>query len=333
MRFAALGRTNWLYDSVLACVNEGHEAVLIGTCAAAPEYSVKENDFKKLANKLKCPYFCDPNLNAPMNLKKIRMCGAEVAISVNWLSMIGQEILDQFPRGIVNAHAGDLPRYRGNACPNWAILNNESNVVVTLHKMSQNLDAGPILLQRSIPVNEDTYIQDIYRFMAENIPRMFIQLLDGFSTNAIDEKHQSHKASDSLRCFPRIPQDGEIHWDRPAEELARLVRASSRPFVGAYTFLGQKKMAIWRAYAEKLKCTCLGVPGQVIEVRRETGEVAVLTGQGLLVMQEIQIQKGASGAASKFIRSTRTRLGLDVGAYLMALEDRMIRIGAQLRRK
>ena len=333
MKFAALGRTHWLYDSILACVNGGHDAVLIGTCKAAPEYTVQANDFKRLARKLKCPFFCETNLNETASLEMIRTSGAEIALSVNWPGLIDSRILKMFPRGIVNAHAGDLPRYRGNACPNWAILNNESKVVITLHKMVKELDAGPILLQGSFPINEDTYIQDIYRFMSENIPRMFIQLLDGFTTNAIDEIRQSHKASDSLRCFPRISQDGEIHWDRPADELARLVRASSRPFAGAYTFWGQKKMTIWRAYAEKVKCPCSGVPGQVIEVRREAGTVAVLTGQGLLVLQEIQIQKGAPGAASKFIRSTRTRLGLDVGAYLMALEDRMSRLEARMRRK
>ena len=333
MKFAALGRTNWLYDSILASVKQGHEVVLIGTCQAAPEYTVNESDFKKLARQLKCPFFCDADINASKNLEKIRACGAEVAISVNWTALIDQKFLSLFPQGVINAHAGDLPRYRGNACPNWAILNNESKVVVTLHKMVQELDAGPILLQRSVPIDENTYIQDIYQFMSENIPGMFVQLLDGLTTRAIHEKPQSKKASDLLRCFPRRPQDGEIFWNRPADEIARLVRASSRPFAGAFTFHGLEKIVIWRAHAKKLPEPCAGVPGQIIEVRQNTGEVVVLTGRGVLVLQEIQKRKGVPGPASQLIQSTRMRLGMDVIAYVEDLEKRMARLEKRVLKK
>jgi methionyl-tRNA formyltransferase len=84
-------------------------------------------------------------------------------------------MLNQFKYGIINAHAGDLPRFRGNACPNWALLVNENKIVLTLHKMTVDLDAGPILLQRQYPLNTNTYIKDIYEFLSENVPTMFVQ--------------------------------------------------------------------------------------------------------------------------------------------------------------
>ena len=93
-----------------------------------------------------------------------------MAISVNWPNLLTPEVLDLFPDGVWNAHAGDLPRYRGNAAPNWAILSGEDAVILTIHRMSAGLDEGPILAQRSFPLDETTYISDVYAFLDEAVP-------------------------------------------------------------------------------------------------------------------------------------------------------------------
>jgi methionyl-tRNA formyltransferase len=331
MKFAALGRTQWLYDSIRACAAAGHECVLIGTCAAAPEYTVTEKDFERLAAELGCPFFCDSAINRPDYVRLARESGAEVAISVNWLTMIGEEMIRVFRHGIVNAHIGDLPRYRGNAVANWAILAGEREVVLTLHQMTTELDAGPILLQRAFPLSSATYIADVYRFFAENAPPMFVELLDGLAAGTIRPRPQPTDPALSLRCLPRLPRDGEIDWRQPAEFLARLVRASAEPFAGAYSFVGLEKVTVWRAHAEKLPHPHLGVPGQVVEIRRSTGEVAVLTGDGLLVLEEIETASSGRGRAAEIIRSSRVRLGMDVAAEIDQLRRRIEALEAQCR--
>src|SRR2546430_4533 len=122
MKVAALGRTHFLYDAIVEVAKRGHQVVLIGTSSASPEYARTERDFAQLAQELGSVFFCDTRL---ANLDIFRLLSeskAEIGISANWLTLVPAKVLDLFPCGVINAHGGDLPRFRGNAVPNWAIL-------------------------------------------------------------------------------------------------------------------------------------------------------------------------------------------------------------------
>jgi methionyl-tRNA formyltransferase len=312
MKFAALGRTKWLYDAITLCAERGHTPVLIGTCPAAPEYTVGEDDFRRLAETLGCDFLCDTNLDRPDYVRRIRDASPDVAISVNWMTVLGSELLNAFPLGVINAHAGDLPRFRGNACPNWAILAGEPRIVLTLHRMTAELDAGPIFLQRPFEIGEDTYIGDVYRFLDANIPVMFRELLDGLADDAIAPREQPADPALALRCFPRRPEDGLIDWSRTACEIGRLVRASAEPFAGAYTYLDGERLTVWRARPISPSEAYMAVPGQVIERRTPDGEVLVATGDGFLAIQQVGLPAGPREPATDVIRSTRARLGMRI---------------------
>ena len=322
MKVAALGRTRMLYDSIQAVRDAGHEIVLIGTCAAAPEYGVTAREFRSLARRLACPFFDDARINRPERLKQIGRARADAAISMNWLTLMGDGVLGAFRHGVINAHAGDLPRYRGNACPNWAILSGEQDIALTLHRMAPELDAGPVLLQRRLPLNDAVYIGDVYRFMEANVPAMFVEVLNGLEAGTISARPQPDDPAASLRCFPRHPQDAQIDWARSAEHLARLVRASAEPFAGAYTWLNGRKLVVWRARAGRLPYPYLGSPGQVAEIRAKDGSVAVVCGDGVLVLEVVQPAGGKRGPASTAIGTARARLGLDLAAELDRLRRR-----------
>jgi len=308
MRFAALGRTRMLYDAVRACAAAGHEPVLIGTCAPAPEYGVGEAEFERLADELGCPFFAGADANRPEVVDLARQARADVAISMNWLTLLGPELRSCFGHGVINAHPGDLPRYRGNAAPNWAILNGEREVVLTLHEMSDDLDAGPVLLKRGFPLGEDTYVSDVYAFLATAVPEAFVGALTGLGAGTLRPEPQPDDPALALRCFPRRPEDGRLDWTQGAEQLARLVRASGEPFAGAFTYLDDgRRVTVWRARAAPLPGPVLGVPGQVIAADRAAGTVDVLTGDGALVLSEVELD-GVRGPASDAVTSLRTRL-------------------------
>lgn len=300
--------------------------VLVGTAPAAPEYSVGPEDFAALAREMGAAYFCDPAVNRPQYLRMAEESGAAVAISVNWPTLIRKQMLDRFDHGVVNAHAGDLPRFRGNATPNWAILAGEQRVVLSLHRMVERLDAGPILAQRAFPLTNQTYVGDVYRFLSQAVPELFVEVLHRLETSTLVPREQPDDPALSLRCFPRRPSDGELDWNQPAHHLARLVRASAEPFAGAYSFLETNKVAVWRAHPERLAYPYLGVPGQVVQIRTATGEVVVLAGDAVLVLEEVETSSGGRTTAAEQIRSTRARFGAPVGTNVAELLRRVQRL-------
>jgi UDP-4-amino-4-deoxy-L-arabinose formyltransferase/UDP-glucuronic acid dehydrogenase (UDP-4-keto-hexauronic acid decarboxylating) len=329
VRFAALGRTRIFLDAVLACAGAGHEPVLVGTCAASPEYGVGESDFQRLAERFGCPFFADADANRPEILDLAAHARADVAISMNWLTMIGPDLRSRFAHGVINAHAGDLPRYRGNAVPNWAILNAEREVVLTLHLMSDELDAGPVLLKQGFPLTDDTYIGDVYEFLAAAVPDAFVRALDGLEQGTLRAQSQPDDPALALRCHPRRPEDGLLDWRQPAETLARLVRASAEPFGGAFTHLNGRRLTVWRARASTPATAVVGVPGQVIAIDRSAGTIEVLTGHGTLVVAEVEAD-GVRGPAGEAVSSLRTRLGLNAQLELERIAERLAALEAEL---
>ncbi|PPJ63036.1 hypothetical protein [Cuspidothrix issatschenkoi] len=152
---------------------------------------------------------------------------------------------------------------------------------------------------------------------------MFVELLDGIANSNIIPQEQPSDPALSLRCFPRLPQDGEINWQQSAQDLAKLVRASAEPFAGAYSFLNGEKVTIWRVHPEPIDYPYLGVPGQVIEIRYETKEVAVLTSDGMLILEEIETLKKGRRRSSDIIKSCRVRLGMNVSDEISQLKQRI----------
>jgi methionyl-tRNA formyltransferase len=146
MKVAIIGRTQILYDTVLKLIDAGHSINVVVTAKASPEYTKKEGDFVKLCKSHKIPCFITPKLEGPALCRLL--AGSDIGVSINWVSIMNQKDISYFKLGILNAHFGDLPRYRGNACPNWAIINGEKDVTVSMHFMEGGmLDCGKVILQ------------------------------------------------------------------------------------------------------------------------------------------------------------------------------------------
>jgi len=272
----ALGRSQFLYESIRALAAMGYDIILIATSKASPEYTRNAADFEQLAAEVGADY---RYFQKPSDINTIHH-DCEVGISVNWHTILSPAFIQSFPKGIINAHMGDLPRYRGNACPNWAIINGEKKITITLHQMSAELDAGIMLAKAHYHMTPETYITDIYEHAETIIPRMFVDVLN----SPVKGKKQFGRP---LRCYPRLPSDNHIDWNQDANQIHRLIRASSHPFSGAYTHLNGTQLTIWRAHTEQPTFDYLAVPGQVLE-RRKDGSVAVATGDGWLIMDEYE---------------------------------------------
>jgi methionyl-tRNA formyltransferase len=328
MRVAVLGRTKMLYDAIECLKKAGHEIALIGTCQAAPEYDVTEIDFEKKAKELSVPFFCHANINTPEMMETIKAADADIAVSMNWLTLIPEKVMKLFPYGILNAHCGDLPKYKGNACPNWAIIKGEKEFAITIHFMAEELDSGDIVIKKYYPITEDINITDIYQIAEQEIPQLFVLAIDKIQKSG-GGSPQSDRPEDKLRCYPRIPTDSLIDWSWSCDEISKVVRASAKPFSGAYTFYNDIKLHIMKCTKKAYEYPCYVYPGQVIAVDRRNGTVEIAAGDGIIVVEKIVINDEEYQAAD-ILKSTRIRLNYCLQEEIYGLKKQITELKEQI---
>lgn len=322
MRVAILGRTQMLYDTMEALQKAGHEIVIIGTCKAAPEYEIDEHGFEKKAEEIQVPFFCNANLTLPHIVDLLKASRPDIAISINWLTIIQEQTMELFPYGILNGHPGDLPRYRGNASPNWAIINGEEKIGVAVHFMEAgSLDSGDIVVKEFIDVSPHTTVGDIYKQLDILFPKMFVEAID--KIEQMGEKAgipQSKKREDVLRGYPRIPSDSCIDWNSGCLEIDRLIRASGQPFQDAYTFLnGKEKIYIQKADVAAYEFPSLTACGQVVVRDCENDCVGIAAKDGVIMIRKISDENHEQCRVTEKIRSMRDRMGMDIPGKIYEL--------------
>ncbi len=186
MKIAVLGRTRWLLDTGRALMAAGHDIVAVATAKSEPFYGCGPEDFASLASDAGAVGFGVVSLSDVAVRERLRACGAKLAVSINWPTIVGADVIGLFPRGVVNAHCGDLPRYRGNACPNWAILNDEPRIGLCAHMMEPNeVDAGAVILRDYFPVSTDTYIGDVYAWLNQRVPALLVEAIEGLDAGRL----------------------------------------------------------------------------------------------------------------------------------------------------
>ncbi len=311
VRFALIGRSEWLFDAGKSLLGRGHELALVVTAREAPEYRVKEADFKELAASCGCPFLHTGAINSPASLRFIEGAAPiDIGISINYPGILSQEVLDKFPHGVLNAHGGDLPRYRGNACQAWAILNGETHIGLCVHRMlGGELDSGDILARVRLPLLEATRIGEVQAWMAVEIPSLMVLALERLEANPeFTLETQSTSPIPPLRCYPRRPEDGRIDWASPALHLVRLVNASSEPYPGAWCLLEGEPFVVWRAECLEDGEQFCAIPGQVASYNGATGSLAVCTGEGKLLILEATYRGTRTGRPGDLVSSMRSRL-------------------------
>lgn len=287
MRVAIIGRTEILYNTSKLLEKEGCQIVCILTAKEAPEYTKTVEDFKVLAMKWKIPFLVGSKITEHADI--LRQVNAEIAVSINYTGVIPQSIIDIFPLGILNAHGGDLPRYRGNACQAWAILNGEGHIGLCIHKMvGGELDSGDIIARDYLNINHNTKIAIILDWMRKRTPNLILEALIQLKNNPhFFLEQQSANPKDTLRCYPRNPTDGKINWSQSAIDILRLVNASNKPFSGAFCYFESDRLIVWDAELVDDDEIFCAVPGQITKVGDGFVEVACLSGKLRILNIEI----------------------------------------------
>lgn len=199
----------------------------------------------RVSADMELPVFAPENVNHPLWIERIREMKPDVIFSFYYRDMLSEELLAIAPKGAFNLHGSLLPKYRGRAPINWALLNGESETGVTLHKMVAKADAGDIVAQEKVAITDtDTglTLHAKVRDAAEVLLDKTLPLIEAGSYKAVAQDE-----SQATYFGRRTAQDGQIDWNRSAKEINCLIRAVTEPYPGAFTYLGARKMIIWRA--------------------------------------------------------------------------------------
>ncbi|MBE8595820.1 bifunctional UDP-4-amino-4-deoxy-L-arabinose formyltransferase/UDP-glucuronic acid oxidase ArnA [Xenorhabdus sp. BG5] len=228
-----------------ALVNAGFEVQAVFTHTDDPNENHFFSSVARIGADLGLPVFAPENVNHPLWVERIREMKPDVIFSFYYRNMLSQEILSLAEKGAFNLHGSLLPKYRGRAPINWAVLHGETETGVTLHKMLEKPDAGDIIAQQVVQIDEN----DTSLIIHGKIREATVELLDRTLPQIKSGHYPSIPQDESQATYfgRRTAEDGEIVWNKSAKEINNLVRAVTEPYPGAFTFLSERKITIWRS--------------------------------------------------------------------------------------
>jgi methionyl-tRNA formyltransferase len=245
----------------------------------------------------------------------IRDLAPECVVVSSYDRILSAELLESCR--FVNVHYAPLPRYRGRANVNWAIINREPETAISVHVLTPELDAGPILLQQRVPIGPDDTVTELYARL-NDVQRASLAIaverhLDGDPGIPQDD-------ADATYGCTRLPADGEIDWSRSTEDVYALVRALVEPYPGAFTYLDGRRMIVWEARPAASPAQWAGrVRGRVVGRSGAEGWADVLTGDGVLRLISVEPEGEERQPAASAVASVRATLGLRAADLLERL--------------
>lgn len=273
----AVGSTEVVLDAFAAA--QGWAVPLVVTLPL--ELQSRHSDFVDLgpqADALGSKVLRTSKTNDADTLQAIRDAGPDYIFVVGWSQLCKSEFLAIRPRKVIGYHPAALPRLRGRAALPWTILLDEKITAGSLFWMEEGTDDGDLLAQSYFHLAPDETAAELYdKHMAAlraMLDECLPQLASGKETRRVqDERYATWAAK-------RTPRDGLIDWSQDARSIDRLVRAVGKPYPGAFTFDGDRKLVIWSSTPIDGPSRYHAAPGQI--VARQDGTLVVQTGSGLL---------------------------------------------------
>lgn len=252
-----------------------------------------DEDLADTARRLGLPVFQPPRCNSPEFVDQVVKLAPDLNLSVSYDQIIRPPLLTVAPRGFLNVHAGKLPFYRGRSVINWAILNGETEIGLTVHFMDEGIDTGDILLQRTAPISWTDAYGDVLARVTAAIPALVADAVRLVESGDFTRRHQSHLEGSYFRR--RGPGDEWIHWPDTSVNIYNKIRAISKPAPGACTIFEGRRMVVWRASYDPAWPKSSGSPGIVTEVVPGRG-IRVATGDSTILLERVQFSEEAGEA-------------------------------------
>jgi methionyl-tRNA formyltransferase len=309
MKIVFMGTPQAAVASLERLVRDRHEVVAVYTQPDKPAgrgNKITASAVKQFAVENDLPMFQPAKIRTREALEEFRSHAADVAIVVAYGRILPETYLKAFPMGAINVHFSLLPKYRGAAPVNWAIVHGEKKTGVTTMQMDAGLDTGPILMQRETAIGENENAIDLMQRLSVLGADLLSETLSGF--DGLTPRAQLE--SDASFAPLMKKEDGLISWMLNARDITNRVRGF-QPFPTAFTYYHGKKLTIWRAAPASAEHT-QRPPGEIISAAGE--ELLVFCGgDSVLRIEELQPEGKRRMGARDFINGVRPRLGEILG--------------------
>lgn len=305
-----MGTPSVAVPSLERLLQDGHDVAAVYTQPDRPSgrgNKITFSPIKECAFKHNLPVLQPVKIRTPEALDEFRSFKADAAVVVAYGRILPETFLHAFPSGAINLHFSLLPKYRGAAPVNWAIVNGECETGVTTIQMDAGLDTGPILSQQSTAIVADETAVDLMERLSFLGADLLSETLSGLSR--IEPKVQDHSNASFAPIMKR--EDGLIDWRLTAKDIANRVRGF-QPFPTAFTFNNGAKLTIWRAFPVENTTGTNGIAGSVLEARGDN-LVVNCGGDSCLRIEELQLEGKLRMTTRDFLNGIRIEIGTILG--------------------
>lgn len=301
LRVVFMGTPDFAVASLDALVRSGCNVVGVITAPDKPAgrgMKLTQSAVKQYALEHNLPVLQPEKLRDPQFLDELRALRADLQVVVAF-RMLPEIVWNMPPKGTINVHGSLLPRYRGAAPINWAVINGDKETGVTTFKLQHAIDTGNILMQEKFPIGENETAGEVHDRMMHIGAQLLVQTIKGLQNGTLKEIPQQNIADPStLPHAPKIfTETCLIHFDQPVEKVHNLIRGLS-PFPGAFTHLDSKILKIYKSLKES------GTPGVEPGQYSTDGKTFLKFActDGWLVVKELQLEGKKRMPVEDFLR-------------------------------
>lgn len=310
VKIVFMGTPDFAVGALQAMIEAGHQIVAVVTQPDKPKGRGKEMQFtpvKQCAVAANIPVFQPVKIKTEEAIETLRTYDVDLFVVAAFGQILSKEILEMPRLGCINIHASLLPKYRGAAPIQWAIIDGEKETGVTIMQMDVGLDTGDMLLKRKVPITAKETGESLHDKLMEAGAELIVEALPKIEAGQLQPEKQKEEES----CYAKMltKQLGHINWSASAEAIERLVRGLNS-WPSAYTYYNGKTLKIWEAQVEdgELEATeKQQESGTVCDVTKDS--FTVLTGEGKLKVLSVQLEGKKRMSVHDFLLGNQMKNG------------------------
>lgn len=299
MKIVFMGTPDFAVPSLKKLVESGYEVAAVYCQPDKPQgrhFTLTPPPVKVLAQEYGIPVCQPATLKDEEAQQTLAEFAPDIIVVAAYGKILPKAVLDMPKYGCINVHGSILPKYRGAAPIQWAVINGEEKSGVTIMQMAEGLDTGDMLLVSETAIGADETAGELFDRIALLGADALIEALEKIDSLT------PVKQDDSLACWasPLKKSDGEINWENSAEKIYSLIRGVS-PWPGAYTIFGEKRLKVHKARL----CDKSGSPRELLDNEK----LIIGCGSGSIELIEVQLEGAKRISAADFIRGQRLKKG------------------------